>query len=878
MAEKKLNVRLNLKYDSFENWQKSTLVLNAGEAAVAYIESGNTQEVNSVATPQVLIKIGNGKDVFKDLPFVTAKAGDVYGWAKAAVKPEYQASEIKGLEDFIAGEIQDTNTKYKLEQDANNAHVIRLYSQDLGATEWTEVASITTADTVYDDTQVKADIKANSDAIDALELLVGSDSVATQIGNAIAALKLSETYAAKSHTHTKAEITDFAHNHEMGEINGLADALAGKEAAGEGARVEGLLNSYIGTNDARVKAVEDDLAGYKTTNDAVIAAIKDGAAIDSFGDVETELAKYQLSGNYSVEGHKHVMADITDLADAMALKADKSEVEGALELKADKSDLEALAGKVGTVAEGSTVVGMIEVVDGKTGTNAGKIATLEGKVATLEANGYDDTEVRGLISDNAEAIEALEGTHATDKAALEGAIALKADKTALEEEIERAKAAEKANTDEIARVNSVLVKALDNNDEGLDSIKELATWVDTHGKEAATMAEGISQNAEDIDVLEGRMDDAEAAIEALEADTHTHENKGVLDGITAEKVAAWDLAEANVQADWNQNDETADDYIKNRPFYTIGEAPLLFTTQGIEPTMNMGYVWSNVQAIPDYHSWMPFEAGKTYAVVVHTQNSGDISLEVLCSTNGKLEFEYESEHSNGGMMYTTMTITDNANGHSAYNVRSSNMPETISVYNGVTTIKHLDDKFISSNIARTADLLALEGRVDTTEGKIAVLEGKFTGTHEGSVSNMIAVAKQEAIDTAAEDATSKANQALVDAKAYADAEDAKIEERIVALEAADEAQDGLLAGLRTDVDLKATKAEHDALAEVVAAKAAQADLEGVAGRVGTLETEIVKKANDADLAAIAKTGSIADLVQPEDLILVLDCGNSGVTA
>jgi len=36
-------------------------------------------------------------------------------------------------------------------------------------------------------------------------------------------------YAAEVHTHVKADITDFAHNHEMSEVNGLADALAGKQ-------------------------------------------------------------------------------------------------------------------------------------------------------------------------------------------------------------------------------------------------------------------------------------------------------------------------------------------------------------------------------------------------------------------------------------------------------------------------------------------------------------------------------------------------------------------------------------------------------------------------------------------------------------------------
>ena len=518
MAEKKLNVRLNLKYDSYENWMASSLVLNAGEAAIAYIKTGDTQEVNSVVAPQVLIKIGDGEHTFKDLPFVSAKAADVYGWAKAAVKPEYQASEIKGLEDFIAGEIQDTNTKYKLEQDTNNSHIIRLYSQELGDSEWTEVASITTADTVYDDTQVKADIKANADAIDALELLVGSDSVATQIGNAITALKLSETYAAKTHTHVKADITDFAHNHEMSEVNGLVDALAGKETAGEAAKVQGNLETYIASNDAALalKASQADLEAEATTaraaekaNADAILAMKDGETLDSFGDVETELAKYQLAGDYSVEGHGHEIADVAGLQDALDGKqavgdyATKAEAQGYADAKDEaiaaaqkagddaQADVDALELKVGTVAEGSTVVGMIEAVDGKADDNAGAIEVLEGKVQALIEGTYDDTELRGLISDNADAIDALEQTHATDKAALEASI--------------------KSNTDAI----SLLTNGVD--PETVDGVNDLIAYVTEHGTEVTGMKADIKQNADDIDALEGRMDDAEAALGTVDS-------------------------------------------------------------------------------------------------------------------------------------------------------------------------------------------------------------------------------------------------------------------------------------------------------------------------------------------------------------------------
>ena len=84
MAEKILNTRILLKYDTLANWNATTTYLRKGEVAIATVASGDTQEVNSVTAPQVLVKVGDGKSLFKDLPFITAKAGDVYNWAKKA--------------------------------------------------------------------------------------------------------------------------------------------------------------------------------------------------------------------------------------------------------------------------------------------------------------------------------------------------------------------------------------------------------------------------------------------------------------------------------------------------------------------------------------------------------------------------------------------------------------------------------------------------------------------------------------------------------------------------------------------------------------------------------------------------------------------------
>ena len=166
MAEKQLNVRVQLKYDTYTNWTTNNPVLKAGEMAIATIASGNTQEVNSVTPPQVLIKVGDGSSHYNSLPFVSAKAADVYSWAKADTKPTYSAAEITGLSDYISGAIQDTDTQYQLVK--VDEYNYKLQSKTLNGT-WTDVEGSTIA------------IPNDTAAIEALQGLVGETAVATQI-------------------------------------------------------------------------------------------------------------------------------------------------------------------------------------------------------------------------------------------------------------------------------------------------------------------------------------------------------------------------------------------------------------------------------------------------------------------------------------------------------------------------------------------------------------------------------------------------------------------------------------------------------------------------------------------------------------------------
>ena len=82
MAEMKyLNTRIQLKYDSFTNWENSTVILKAGEVAIAYLGETVSEKIKGENRP-VLFKVGDGVKTFTNLPWASALAADVYDWAK----------------------------------------------------------------------------------------------------------------------------------------------------------------------------------------------------------------------------------------------------------------------------------------------------------------------------------------------------------------------------------------------------------------------------------------------------------------------------------------------------------------------------------------------------------------------------------------------------------------------------------------------------------------------------------------------------------------------------------------------------------------------------------------------------------------------------
>lgn len=92
MATTTLSTRITLKYDTLTNWNASEFILKKGEVAICSLANSETAEQST--PPAVLLKVGDGDHKFRELPWASGLAADVYGWAKASTKPTYTASEV----------------------------------------------------------------------------------------------------------------------------------------------------------------------------------------------------------------------------------------------------------------------------------------------------------------------------------------------------------------------------------------------------------------------------------------------------------------------------------------------------------------------------------------------------------------------------------------------------------------------------------------------------------------------------------------------------------------------------------------------------------------------------------------------------------------
>ena len=86
MANKLITTRIKNKVDTYKNWAAATGTLLDGEIALIRVPTGETytNPVTGQNEPawELLMKVGDGSTPFVDLPWMSAKASDVYDWAK----------------------------------------------------------------------------------------------------------------------------------------------------------------------------------------------------------------------------------------------------------------------------------------------------------------------------------------------------------------------------------------------------------------------------------------------------------------------------------------------------------------------------------------------------------------------------------------------------------------------------------------------------------------------------------------------------------------------------------------------------------------------------------------------------------------------------
>ena len=99
MAEKTLNTRSQLPYDTYTNWSTRNPKLKKGEMVQVEVPAPKDAIIQA---PSVLIKVGDGIHNFNDLAWTSGLAADIYDWAKAATKPSYSTSELTNDSGFVS--------------------------------------------------------------------------------------------------------------------------------------------------------------------------------------------------------------------------------------------------------------------------------------------------------------------------------------------------------------------------------------------------------------------------------------------------------------------------------------------------------------------------------------------------------------------------------------------------------------------------------------------------------------------------------------------------------------------------------------------------------------------------------------------------------
>lgn len=187
-----------------------------------------------------------------------------------------------------------------------------------------------------------------------------------------------------------------------------------------------------------------------------------------------------------------------------------------------------------------------------------------------------------------------------------------------------------------------------------------------------------------------------------------------------------DVVDMQVQSDWNQNDESAQDFVKNRPFYEeVSETDI----SGTEYELPTG---SGVQA---HNSNIPFKLGQVWKLGYLKNAPSGMSwvyldeMEVKEADDGTL---YIGDYPNVEIVpYYVTSNEQNLTYEFTLNTTGSYGLALTCVYGVVIeeTVHQLDEKFIPDSIARVSDVVDMQVQSDWNQSDETAVDYVKNRTH-----------------------------------------------------------------------------------------------------------------------------------------------------
>ena len=377
-----IKTRILNRIDLYENWITNNPTPLNGEICIVVVPAETGAVVQEPAT---LIKVGDGTTPFADLPYLSAVAGDVHDWAKAANKPGYNAGEIAGIDAYIANYVNeqmgisvDTDTLYQMVK--VDAYTYKLQSKGKTDETWVDVDGGEISIPAYDDAALIS-------RIGALETLVGSETVAAQIAAQIAALELANTYEVKGTAEAK-----------IAELN-----LPGTyEAKGAAAAVDAKLTAEVTRASEAEAALSARIVPVETFMAAAELDGEGSSVIDTLKEIQEYIKSDETGAAEMLAAINKNSVDVETILNDYLTSEDRYDDSSLIaRIEASEGEIDALqaasASQAGLIsALQSQMATKVTAEEGKSLISDALIAKLEGMNADGEANVLVGIQVAGV--------------------------------------------------------------------------------------------------------------------------------------------------------------------------------------------------------------------------------------------------------------------------------------------------------------------------------------------------------------------------------------------------------------------------------------------------------------------------------------------------